>query len=415
MLEPSYLFFLGIDLGSESHQVCLLNRAGQNVAERQVEHGGVALHQFLDWLLASTGGAAPASVAVAVEAPRGAVIDALLERGYAVFSLNPKQLDRFRDRFSVAGAKDDRRDAWVLAHCLGTDLPHFRPLQPDDPRLVRLRELSRAEAALGQDLRRAANQLWSYQQRYFPALLAFSPSAEEPWVWELLQRVRALPSRAARLSQQSLEKLLRRHRIRRFSAEQLHDALRHPLPLAPGVETALAEPVLWLLPRLHLLRRQRAELLARLDRLVEELTADENFSEHRSLEILRSVPGVARVFTTAVLAEAFTPLVHRDYHALRALAGAAPVTQQSGNTRLVCMRHACQGRLRQALFHTANVHMQHDPHARRVYVRLRQRGQSHARALRGVADRLLHLICVLLKKQTPYDPRRRALPDLAAA
>ena len=35
-----------------------------------------------------------------------------MERGFAVHALNPKQLDRFRDRFS--GAKDDRRDARVL-------------------------------------------------------------------------------------------------------------------------------------------------------------------------------------------------------------------------------------------------------------------------------------------------------------
>ena len=41
-------------------------------------------------------------------------MDALSERGIAVFALNPKQLDRFRDRFSSAGAKDDRRDALVL-------------------------------------------------------------------------------------------------------------------------------------------------------------------------------------------------------------------------------------------------------------------------------------------------------------
>ena len=44
-----------------------------------------------------------------------AVVETLLERGCHVFALNPKQLDRFRDRHTVAGAKDDRRDAWVLA------------------------------------------------------------------------------------------------------------------------------------------------------------------------------------------------------------------------------------------------------------------------------------------------------------
>ena len=38
-----------------------------------------------------------------------------MDRGFAVYSINPKQLDRFRDRFSPAGAKDDSRDARVLA------------------------------------------------------------------------------------------------------------------------------------------------------------------------------------------------------------------------------------------------------------------------------------------------------------
>jgi hypothetical protein len=32
-----------------------------------------------------------------------------------VFSINPKQLDRFRDRHTAAGAKDDSRDAYVAA------------------------------------------------------------------------------------------------------------------------------------------------------------------------------------------------------------------------------------------------------------------------------------------------------------
>ena len=45
-----------------------------------------------------------------------------------VYSINPKQLDRFRDRFTVAGAKDDSLDAYVLADSLRTDMPRFRKL-----------------------------------------------------------------------------------------------------------------------------------------------------------------------------------------------------------------------------------------------------------------------------------------------
>jgi hypothetical protein len=52
----------------------------------------------------------------------------LLDRGFIVHSINPKQLDRLRDRFSVAGAKDDRRDAYVAADGLRTDRHLFRRL-----------------------------------------------------------------------------------------------------------------------------------------------------------------------------------------------------------------------------------------------------------------------------------------------
>ncbi len=44
-----------------------------------------------------------------------------LERGFQVFALNPEPWDRFRDRQTAAGAKDDRRDAWVRAGALRTD------------------------------------------------------------------------------------------------------------------------------------------------------------------------------------------------------------------------------------------------------------------------------------------------------
>ena len=68
-------------------------------------------------ILKSTG-ATPDAVFVAIEVPHGPVVESLMERGFRVHAINPKQLDRFRDRFSPAGAKDDSRDAEVLADAL---------------------------------------------------------------------------------------------------------------------------------------------------------------------------------------------------------------------------------------------------------------------------------------------------------
>ena len=78
----------------------------------------------------STGFAAklkkPGQIAVGIETPHGPIVEALMDRGVAVFAINPKQLDRFHNRLSPAGAKDDRRDALVLALSLRTDRHCFR-------------------------------------------------------------------------------------------------------------------------------------------------------------------------------------------------------------------------------------------------------------------------------------------------
>jgi transposase len=91
--------------------------------------------------------------------PHGPVVDALLDRGFAVHAINPKQLDRLRDCFSVAGAKDDRRDARVTAAGLRTDPHLFRPVRAGDPGVIELREWSRLAEELQQERVRLGNRI----------------------------------------------------------------------------------------------------------------------------------------------------------------------------------------------------------------------------------------------------------------
>src|SRR6201987_4830421 len=117
----------GIAWASQTHQACLIDAGGKIIDERAFAHGGAGLAELCNWLLA-TSGAEPAAIAVAIEVPHGPIVEVLLERGFQVYAINPKQLDRFRDRFTVAGAKDDRRDAYVLSDSLRTDRHYFRRL-----------------------------------------------------------------------------------------------------------------------------------------------------------------------------------------------------------------------------------------------------------------------------------------------
>ncbi len=73
------------------------------------------------WQLSASGAAGSSQIYVAIETPHGPVVETLIERGFMVHAINPKQMDRFRDRFTLAGAKDDSRDAEVMASALRTD------------------------------------------------------------------------------------------------------------------------------------------------------------------------------------------------------------------------------------------------------------------------------------------------------
>ncbi len=80
------------------------------------------------------------------------------------------------------------------------------------------------------------------------------------------------------------------------------------------------------------------------------------------------------------------------------------VTKRSGKTCTVVIRYAAQARLGQAVFHWARASIMHDPKSRDRYKAFRARGHSYGRALRGVADRLLGVACVLLRRRIRFDP-----------
>ena len=137
-------WFAGVDWASQEHVVSLHDDTGTKVGQRKFAHGGAGLSDMIAWLLKASGGTA-GEIHVAIETPHGPIVEALLERGFNVYSVNPKQLDRFRDRFTVSGAKDDSRDADVLADSLRTDMRAFRKLSIAEPTIVELREWSRID------------------------------------------------------------------------------------------------------------------------------------------------------------------------------------------------------------------------------------------------------------------------------
>ena len=241
--------------------------------ERSFKHGGEGLAEMAAWLMAaSCASRARSQLLAAIEVPHGPVVETLIERGFKVHAINPKQMDRFLgDRFHLGGRRyDDSRDAEVMASALRTDPRCFRLLAAADPIIVELQRMAahrrgsrrRTETASPTRLR---EQLW----RYFPALLELEVATSAPNgcsnLWEAAPTPDATASRLARGDD------------RQTAQTPSHPSLRRRLrwstrcAVAPGVRRhrngrSRERPCRALLvPRSRLLNRQIKDAHSRID------------------------------------------------------------------------------------------------------------------------------------------------------
>ncbi|RVG17914.1 IS110 family transposase, partial [Sinorhizobium meliloti] len=390
---------------------------GQKLGHRAFAHSGTGLTELVDWIR-STSGHEPGRIAVGIEVPHGPVVEHLMDAGLLVHAVNPKQLDRLRDRFTMAGAKDDRLDAFVLADSLRTDDKFYRLLEPMHPTIIELREWSRITEDLSTERNRLANRFRHQLWRYFPQFLDLSEDWARQWILDLWEVV-PTPAKARGTRTVTIANLLKQSRVRKWTADSLLAHLRTvPIAVAPGVTEACIAHCRIIITRLRLVMEQLKTALKQLERLCSAVAdlpvAPETMTDGRcDPDILRSLPGVGPIVLAALLSEGHDAIVRRDAPTLRALSGVVPVTRRSGKQCMVVMRQACPHRLRTAVYHWARVAVMRDPHCRTRYSDMRKRGHSHARALRSIGSRLIGVACVMLQTGELFDANRMPQPAIA--
>ena len=167
------MLYVGVDWAEAEHAVCLLDAAGAVVRRLTIpqRRAGVAL------LRAAIAAIEPesAAVLVAIERPDGLLVGGLLEAGYSVYALNPKAVDRYRERTRLSGGKTDSADAELLARILVTDRDRHQPLRPSGVVVEELRVLARQDEVAGRDQTRVQNRLRQDLLAAFPAVLDAFP------------------------------------------------------------------------------------------------------------------------------------------------------------------------------------------------------------------------------------------------
>ena len=415
-------WFAGIDLGDKMHQVHLTDADGKACGSATFPHGGKGVAQLLSWLVKRAGGA-PEAIGVAMEAPHGAVVEGLLDRGFVVCAINPKQANRARDLYVLSGAKDDRRDAQVLAAVL-RGAPHlFRYLQPKHPVLLRLRDRSRLRSDLVKRRTQLSQKIRSQLLRYFPEMWEVAEDLSGLWgtffltLWERAPT----PAKARRLRRATLAKLLKQCRIRRLTGEDLRALFHQPaLVVAPGVTEGAVEAIGMLVEQLQVVNRQVKTMDQRIEELLAELPAvlaeagDGEAERPDALAQLRSMAGAGPIVAAGLFGEASDLLIRGSFEQARAYLGAAPVTKQSGGSRKVHRRRAVNRHGQNALYHFATAAIAADKGVQQQKEQLKARGLKYARILRTIGDRRLRVFFAMRRDGTLYDPEQTLRKTAAA-
>lgn len=389
---------IGDDWAEDHHDVELQDAGGQRLGVARLPEGvpGIArLHELVAKFLGED--ADPADVRIGIETDRGPWVAALVAAGYTVYAVNPRQLDRYRDRHASSGAKSDAGDAHALADMVRTDAHQLRPVAGDTAAAEGLKTATRAHKTLIWDRQRHTLRLRSALREYFPAALAAFDDLAAPHALELLA-LASDPDRARKLTRARVVAVLRRTGRRNIEdkataiqASLRSEQLAQPAELVAGYAAAVRALV-------GILQALNNEI-ARLQKQVEA-----QFGQHPDTAIYRSQPGLGDVLGARVLGE-FGDDADRyaDARARKNYAATSPITRASGKRKSVHARYVGNQRLVDALQQQAFSALSVSPGARAYYDQLRDRKIGHHAALRQLANRLVGILHGCLKHRTLYD------------
>ena len=398
MFLPEAPFYVGIDWAAQTHAVCVLDATGKITAEFTIAHTAEGFAELVRRLGALADDRA--QVPVGIERPDGRLVDALLEAGHPVVPVSPNAIKTWRDGEVPSGAKSDAGDAAVIAEYLRLRAHRLRPATPYTAATKALRTVVRTRDDIV-DMRTAAtNQLTALLDAHWPGAKEIFADVESPIALAFLTRY-PTAAHAAGLTEKRVRAFCVKHGYcGRRSAAQLLARLR----AAPagttdeGLTDAIRDTVLALVAVLHTLGGARRDL----DRSVAA-----HLGEHPDAKIFTSLPRSGQINAAQVLAEwGDCRQAYDGPDAVAALAGANPVTTQSGKHRAVHFRWACNKRFRKAITCFADNSRHASPWAAKVYADALVRGHDHPHAVRVLARAWIRVIYRCWLDGLPYDPAR---------
>lgn len=383
--------FAGLDWAKDHHDLVIVDPAGRRLESLRFDHTADAWPQALERLRRF------GPVAVAIETTHGVAVQQLLDAGITVYPVVPKAAARYRERKAPAGVKDDQLDAWSLADALRVDGHGWRPLPPHDPMVSELRLLCLDEIALIEQRTAFINQLQAALREYYPAALEAFEDWTMPGAWRFILAF-PTPQALASAGKRKWEKFLHTNKLWRPQTKDERMEVFARAASFTGGSAATAAKSLLAVSVVKMLLTIEAQLDLYRER-IEKL-----FGDHPHSGLFGSLPGAGSKLAPRLL----SLVLHRvedgvDAAGLQSLAGTAPVTIKSGQITKRRLRRQCDKTLRCTVHQWVDCSRKKCVWAEAYYQSHRQKGQSHACALRCLGQRWLKILATMCRTGERYD------------
>lgn len=388
------MFFCGIDWSDKGFVVVIIETGGKIVRRFTIENN----MSGFDSLIEKTRAISPevGDILLAIETPNLPLVDYLMENGYTVYAINPKSVNRYRDRYRTSGAKDDFFDAFVLANIIRTDREQHPPVASGSDLARELKILTQDREKFVKTKTRMTNQLRSCVKAYYPEVCKLfndlsSPSAltflKSFPTWEDLQNK----------SEKQMVKFLKRRKVTHpgLLRKIMEHAQTSPIPIDPVVKRSKMRQMLTLVEQLIPLCQKIKEYDLEVEKLLDK---------HEDKNIFLSLPGAAENLSSRMLSQFGDDRSRFQCTTdVRALAGTAPITKQSGNYAKVQFRFACRKPFRNTMQLFAFSSLTECRWAALYYEKHREMGKTHSHVLRLLADKWMKIIFAMWQNHSEYD------------
>lgn len=392
------MIYAGVDIAKTDHVIGAVDEAGAEVAKpmgfRNTEAGFERCVAWLESVAESED-----DVFVGMEATGHywmACFAYLVAAGYRVCVVNPMQVHAMRRLKGLAGVKNDRVDARLVAETLRQGDYDETRLATDE--VQALRRLTRYHQGLKQELAAVKTQAICVLDAYFPEYAGLFSDVFGAASLEVLAEC-PTPSEVGRRRASTIAKLLSegsRGRLGEEKAAQIKAAAKSSVGIRLGEDAASFQiktqvsQIRFLNATIAKVEREVASLLARVEPNV------------------TTIPGVSTTTGAQIVAEIGDVGRFGGGAAIVKYAGLNPGVDESGkfSARGVPITKHGSPYLRRALWLAANRARQHDPRLRAFYEKKRREGKPHRVAVTAVARKLCHVVYAVMRDGEPYDPAK---------